>query len=106
MTRINLDVASPDHRITLLTPVDATGLTNFNSIDGSTWDPFTGTMLFTQEAGTNGGVIEMGSDLIRTPEQAPVCVRFMVALVVAVSRVFILMTRAISGLSRTSVAPR
>jgi hypothetical protein len=62
VTRINLDVASPDHRITLLTPVDATGLSNFNSIDGSTWDPFTGTMLFTQEAGANGGVIEMGSD--------------------------------------------
>src|SRR5258705_2125703 len=62
VTRINLDVASPDHRITLLTPVDANGLTNFNSIDGSTWDPFTGTMLFTQEAGVNGGVIEMGSD--------------------------------------------
>ena len=62
VTRINLDVASPDHRITLLTPVDANGLTNFNSIDGSTWDPFTGTMLFTEEAGANGGVIEMGSD--------------------------------------------
>jgi len=62
VTRINLDVAHPDHRITLLTPVDANGLTNFNSIDGSAWDPFTGTMLFTQEAGANGGVIEMGSD--------------------------------------------
>jgi hypothetical protein len=62
VTRINLDVASPDHRITLLTPVDPNGLTNFNSIDGSTWDPFTGTLLFTQEAGANGGIIEMGSD--------------------------------------------
>src|SRR4026207_2370055 len=62
VTRINLDVASPDHRITLLTPFDANGLTHFNSIDGSTWDPFTGTMLFAQEAGPNGGVIEMGSD--------------------------------------------
>lgn len=62
VTRLNLDVAHPDHRFTLLTPVDANGLTNFNSIDGSTWDPFTGTMLFTQEAGVNGGVIEMGSD--------------------------------------------
>ena len=30
----------PDHRITLLTPGDANGLTGFNSIDGSTWDPF------------------------------------------------------------------
>jgi hypothetical protein len=62
VTRINLDVASPDHRITLLTPVDAGGLTHFNSIDGSAWDPFSGTMLFTQEAGTNGGTIEMGAD--------------------------------------------
>src|SRR5947207_691713 len=52
ITRINLDVASPDHRITLLTPVDATGFTNFNSIDGSTWDPFTGTLLFTQDGDT------------------------------------------------------
>jgi hypothetical protein len=62
VTRINLDVASPDHRFTLLTPVDATGLTQFNSIDGSTWDPFSRTLLFTEEAGANGGVIEMGSD--------------------------------------------
>src|SRR6266567_4765549 len=62
ITRINLDVAHPDYRVTLLTPVDATGFTNFNSIDGSTWDPFTGTLLFTQEAGTTGGVIEMGAD--------------------------------------------
>jgi Bacterial protein of unknown function (DUF839) len=62
VTRINLDVAFPDHRITLLTPVGMNGLTGFNSIDGSTWDPFTGTMLFAQEAAANGGVIEMSSD--------------------------------------------
>ena len=62
VTRINLDVASPDHRITLLTPVDATGFTFFNRIDGSTWNPFTGTLLFTQENGALGGVIEMGPD--------------------------------------------
>ena len=62
VTRINLDVAHPDHRVTLLTPADANGLTGFNSIDGSTWDPFSRTMLFTQEAGANGGVIEMGAD--------------------------------------------
>src|SRR5262245_14771761 len=68
LTRINLDVASPDHRITLLTPVDAmSGLTGFNSIDGSTWDPFSRTLLFTQEAGNligtgTGGVIEVGAD--------------------------------------------
>jgi hypothetical protein len=62
ITRINLDVADPDHRVTLLTPVDDSGLTHFNSIDGSTWDPFSRTLLFAQEAGANGGVIEMGAD--------------------------------------------
>ena len=62
VTRINLDVADPDHRITLLTPVDATGFTYFNRIDGSTWNPFTGTILFAQENGAVGGVIEMGAD--------------------------------------------
>jgi hypothetical protein len=70
LTRINLDVAAPDHRITLLTPVtpaDATGVTGFNSIDGSTWDPFSQTLLFTQEVGLIngnpiGGVIEVGAD--------------------------------------------
>ncbi len=62
VTRINLDVASPDQRITLMTPVGMNGLTGFNSIDGSTWDPFSQTMLFAQEAGTNGGVIEMRAD--------------------------------------------
>jgi Bacterial protein of unknown function (DUF839) len=62
VTRINLDVASPDHRITLLTPIGMNGLTGFNSIDGSTWDPFSRTLLFAQEAGANGGVIEMGGD--------------------------------------------
>ena len=62
VTRINLDVSDPDHRITLQTPVDQNGLTQFNSIDGSAWDPFSRTLLFTQEAGANGGVIEMGAD--------------------------------------------
>jgi hypothetical protein len=67
VTRINLDVADPDHRFTLLTPVDGTGLTHFNSIDGSTWDPFSRTLLFAQESGNLlgtgvGGVIEMGAD--------------------------------------------
>src|SRR6184192_678340 len=62
VTRINLDVADPDHRVTLLTPVDENGLTEFSSIDGSTWDPLSRTLLFTQEAGANGGVIEIGAD--------------------------------------------
>jgi hypothetical protein len=62
VTRINLDVIDPFHRITLLTPVGTDGLTHFNSIDGSTWNPHTKTLLFTQEAGTNGGVIEVNPE--------------------------------------------
>lgn len=62
LTRINLDVTDNIHKVTLLTPVDAaTGLTNFNSVDGSTYNPFTNSLLFTQEAGTNGGVIEVST---------------------------------------------
>ena len=62
ITRINLDVASPDHHITLLTPVGADGKTHFNSIDGSTFDPFSKTLLFSQEAGASGGIIELSPD--------------------------------------------
>jgi len=61
MTRINLDVTDPAHRITLLSPVGANGLTGFNSVDGSTWDPFSRTLLFTQEAGAAGGVVEISN---------------------------------------------
>ena len=61
VTRINLDVPRGDiHRITLLTPVDAaTGTTGLGSIDGSTYNPFTRTLLFTQEAGSNGGAFQL-----------------------------------------------
>jgi hypothetical protein len=48
ITRINLDVSGP-HRITLLTPGDSNGTTGFGSIDGSSFNPFTNTLLFTQE---------------------------------------------------------
>src|SRR5262245_25872272 len=52
ITRINLDVDRRDpHRITLLTPVAASGNTGFSSIDGSTWNPFTERLLFTEERG-------------------------------------------------------
>lgn len=57
ITRINLDVKNIFHRITLLTPEGAGGLTGYNAIDGSTYDPFTNTLLFTQEDG--GAVIEL-----------------------------------------------
>ena len=59
ITRINLDVHDQAHRISLLTPLGADGMTHFNAIDGSTWNPFTRTLLFTQEAGAAGGVIEL-----------------------------------------------
>jgi hypothetical protein len=63
VTRINLDVLDPADRITLLTPIDATTqLTAFNSMDGSAWNPFTRTLLFTMEAGINGGVVEITPD--------------------------------------------
>jgi hypothetical protein len=67
VTRINLDVLDPLHRITLLTPVGADGLTHLNSIDGSTWNPHTKTLLFTQESSTNGvpvlgGVVEVNAE--------------------------------------------
>jgi hypothetical protein len=56
-TRINLDVKDPAHRITLLNPLasDATD-SGIRSIDGSTYDPFNGQLLFTAEAGNLGGV--------------------------------------------------
>jgi len=60
VTRINLDVTDKAHRITLLTPVGKDGKTHLNDLDGSTWDPFTKTLLFTSEDGTDGGVYEIG----------------------------------------------
>ncbi len=62
LTRINLDVSNPDHRVTLLTPPGADGLTHFNSIDGSSWNPSSQSLLFAQERGTVGGVIEVSAD--------------------------------------------
>ncbi|MBV9570402.1 MAG: hypothetical protein JO056_04085 [Alphaproteobacteria bacterium] len=60
VTRINLDVSDPAHRITLLTPVGGDGLTHLNRTDGSTYNPFTKSMLFTQEgSGTDGGLYEI-----------------------------------------------
>ncbi len=58
ITRINLDVKDPAHRITLLNPLakDATD-SGVRSMDGSTYDPFNGLLLFTAEAGNGGGVV-------------------------------------------------
>jgi hypothetical protein len=57
LTRINLDVTDPAHRITLLNGADASGLTGLSSIDGSTYDPFNGQLLFSSEAGNNGAIV-------------------------------------------------
>ena len=57
LTRINLDVDEPAHRITLLNTPDASGQTGLSSIDGSVYDPFNGQLLFTSEAGSSGAVI-------------------------------------------------
>jgi hypothetical protein len=55
-----LDVKDKAHKITLLTPVGTGGLTHLNALDGSTYDPFTKTLLFTEEAGAAaGGVVEI-----------------------------------------------
>ncbi len=54
ITRINLD-ADAKHRITLLSTLDTSG-NNLPNFDGSTWDPFAQRLLFTSEAGFNGGV--------------------------------------------------
>jgi hypothetical protein len=62
ITRINVDILDPLHRITLLTSVDTGGLTHFNSIDGSTWNPHTKTLLFTEESSSAGGVIEVNPE--------------------------------------------
>jgi len=60
VTRINLDVRDPAHRITLLTPVGTDGLTHLTSIDGSYYNPHTKTLLVSQEASsTTGGVAEV-----------------------------------------------
>ena len=56
-TRVNLDVRDPDHRITLLNTPAVNGDTSLTSIDGSTYDPFNGQLLFTAEAGNKGGVV-------------------------------------------------
>jgi hypothetical protein len=58
LTRINLDVADPAHRITLLNGETGTGtgnegVTGLSSVDGSAYDPFTGNLLFTQETNFN-----------------------------------------------------
>ena len=64
LTRVNLDVSDPAHRTTLLNYPDSNGKTGMTRVDGSSWDPFNGEMLFTQEGnGTStGGVVGTALD--------------------------------------------
>ncbi|HEX2592786.1 MAG TPA: alkaline phosphatase PhoX [Rhizomicrobium sp.] len=65
VTRVNLDVTDPAHRITLLTPVGGDGLTHLSSLDGITYNASTKTLLVTQEASsTTGGVIEVDPKVV------------------------------------------
>ncbi|MDD5267315.1 MAG: DUF839 domain-containing protein [Methylococcales bacterium] len=65
ITRINLD-ADGAHRVTLLADKMADG-NIIPNIDGSTWDPFSGKLLFTGEEGAIAGVSE-GVVLEATPD--------------------------------------
>jgi hypothetical protein len=61
ITRVNLD-ADAAHRVTLMATRDADG-TALLVFDGSVWDPFTGTLLYSAEKGNAGGIWEGGPDL-------------------------------------------
>ncbi len=61
-TRINLD-ADGAHRVTLLATKDSTGAALPRGFDGSTWDPFAKRLLFTNEAGTKGGIWQVTTDV-------------------------------------------
>jgi Bacterial protein of unknown function (DUF839) len=65
ITRINLD-ADGAHRVTLLADVMSDGVSIVPNIDGSTWDPFAGKLLFTGEEAGDSGVLE-GVVLQATP---------------------------------------
>src|SRR4029434_1158594 len=96
VTRINLDVADPDHRITLLTPVDENGLTEFNSIDVSTWDRLVAHCSLPRKPARTAVSSRWAPILIRTPERSPAYAHSMVGSAVAATKASILMTGATS----------
>ncbi|WP_239380072.1 alkaline phosphatase PhoX [Frankia sp. CIT1] len=61
ITRVNLD-ADAAHRVTLLATTDVAGKA-LPDFDGSTWDPWAQRLLFTAEAGANGGVWQATPDI-------------------------------------------
>jgi hypothetical protein len=64
LTRVNLD-ADGAHRVTLLATNDNVG-NPLPVIDGSTWYPWAGQLLFTFEGGTSGGVWQATPDFPST----------------------------------------
>jgi Bacterial protein of unknown function (DUF839). len=61
ITRINLD-ADGGHRVTLLATTDVNDQP-LPTIDGSTWYPFSGHLLFTSESGSNASVLQATLDV-------------------------------------------
>src|SRR5215813_15588476 len=61
ITRINLD-ADGAHRVTLLAEKDVNDLL-LPTIDGSTWYPFSGHLLFTSESGSNASIMQATLDV-------------------------------------------
>jgi hypothetical protein len=60
ITRVNLD-ADGAHRVTVIATRDVAG-TPLPTFDGSVWDPFSRTLLFTAELGAGGGVWQARPD--------------------------------------------
>jgi hypothetical protein len=70
VTRVNLDVPMADpHRITLLSTPGGDGKTGADAFDGSVYDPFTGSLLYTGEGGDGSGVWQQ--DLVWSGTSAP-----------------------------------
>jgi hypothetical protein len=55
ITRINLDADGP-HRVTVMATTDVNGKA-LQTIDGSTWYPFSEKLLFTSESGSNASIV-------------------------------------------------
>jgi hypothetical protein len=68
ITRINLD-ADPKHRVTLYSTTDSTGAA-LPTFDGSTYDPFTKSLIFTTESRKSSGAYEVGLPFTGTGVQA------------------------------------
>src|SRR5262249_17534986 len=60
IARTNLDADGP-HKVTVLATRDVNGAP-LPTFDGSTWDPFSGTLLFSAELGSRGGIWQAQPD--------------------------------------------